>query len=187
MMRRTTLALPQRRGVSLIEIMIALVILALVSTSLTAVIRSQLHFADAQSTANDARYVSRASLNLLLSDIRMVDADSGIVAASAGSFTVIAPYAEGIVCGTNGAGTATVVALLPYDSVGYAEGGYSGYAYIDTTTTGNAFRQVYQYLSGGTSPVRLDSASVASSAPCKTATDAVSIFSPSAEIGRAHV
>lgn len=172
----TASAVSQRRGVTLIELMIALVILALVSTSLTGVIRSQVRFADAQSTANDARYVSRASLNLLFSDIRMVDADSGIVSASGSAFTVVAPYAEGIMCGTSASGTASVIALLPYDSVGYAEGGYSGYAYIDTTTTGTAFRQVYQYMLGGAAPVRLDSASAASSAPCNTATDVVSIF-----------
>jgi prepilin-type N-terminal cleavage/methylation domain-containing protein len=168
---------PLRRGVTLIELMIALVLLALVSTSLTQIIRSQVRFADAQGTANQARYISRASLNLLLSDVRMVDADSGIVVATPDSFTVTAPYAEGIVCGTSTSGpSATVIALLPYDSVGYAEGGYSGYAYIDTTTTGTAFRQVYQYKFSGVSPVTLDSGSVASSAPCNTSKDAVRIF-----------
>jgi prepilin-type N-terminal cleavage/methylation domain-containing protein len=168
---------PLRRGVTLIELMIALVLLALVSTSLTQIIRSQVRFADAQGTANQARYISRASLNLLLSDVRMVDADSGIVVATPDSFTVTAPYAEGIVCGTSTSGSgATVIALLPYDSVAYAEGGYSGYAYIDTTTTGTAFRQVYQYKFSGVSPVTLDSGSVASSAPCNTSKDAVRIF-----------
>lgn len=179
-MPSTTSAVPKRRGATLIELIIALVILALASTSLMGVIRSQVRFADTQSTANNARYVSRASLNLLFSDVRMVDADSGIVSASDSSFTVIAPYAAGIVCGTSASGTATVIALLPYDSVGYAEGGYSGYAYIDTTTTGTAFRQTYQYMFGGATPVSIDSASAASSAPCRTATDAVSIFSSSA-------
>jgi prepilin-type N-terminal cleavage/methylation domain-containing protein len=165
-----------RRGVTLIELIIALVLLGLVSTSLMQVIRSQIHFTDGLTSANQARYESRASLNLLLSDVRMVDADSGIVTATADSFTVVAPYAEGIVCGTSTSGTATVIALLPYDSVAFAEGGYSGYAYIDTTTTGTAFRQVYQYYVGGVPPASLDSATTVSSAPCKTANDAVRIF-----------
>lgn len=167
---------PVRRGVTLIELIIALVLLGLVSTSLMQMIRSQIHFADAQASANQARYVSRASLNLLLSDVRMVDADSGVISATPDSFTVVAPYAEGIVCGTSTSGTATVIALLPYDSVAYAEGGYSGYAYIDTTTTGNAFRQVYQYNMGGVTPTALDSASTASSTPCNTGNDVVRIF-----------
>ena len=172
--------LPLRRGVTLIELMIALVLLGLVSTSLTQIIRSQIHFADAQSAANQARYISRASLNLLLSDVRMVDADSGVVLATRDSFTVIAPYAEGIVCGTSASGTGTVIALLPYDSVAYAEGGYSGYAYIDTTTTGTSFRQVYQYNFSTVPPVNIDSTSAASSAPCRTAKDVVRIFQSSA-------
>lgn len=166
----------RRRGVTLVELMIALVLLGLVSTALTQIIRSQVRFADAQSSANQARYISRASLNLLLSDVRMVDADSGIVMATQDSFTVIAPYATGVVCGTSTAGTSTVIALLPYDSVAYAEGGYAGYAYIDTTTTGTQFSQVYQYKFGGVAPVTIDSATAAANAPCKTATDLVRIF-----------
>lgn len=168
--------LPLRRGVTLVELIIALVLLGLVSTSLTQIIRSQIRFADKQSSANQARYISRASLNVMLSDVRMVDADSGIVVAKSDSFTVVAPYAAGIVCGTSTSGSATVIALLPYDSVAYAEGGYSGYAYIDTTTTGTAFRQVYQYKFGGATPTTLDSATTASSAPCNTASDVVRIF-----------
>lgn len=180
MMPTTRQLRPDRRGLTLVELMIAIVILGLVSTSLTKLIRSQLRFADTQRTANDARYVSRASLNLLLSDVRMVDADSGIVLAARDSFTVVAPYAEGIVCGTSSSGAATIIALLPYDSVAYAEGGYSGYAYIDTTTTGTAFRQEYQYQFGGAAPVSIDSTTAASSAPCRTSKDVVSIFRPGA-------
>lgn len=172
--------LQSRRGVTLIELMVALILLGLVSTSLMQIIRSQIRFTDAQGSANQARYISRASLNLLLSDVRMVDADSGIVMATPDSFTVVAPYASGIVCGTSTSGAASVIALLPYDSVAYAEGGYSGYAYIDTTTTGTAFRQVYQYKFGGPPPTTLDSASVASSAPCNTSNDVVRIFQSSA-------
>lgn len=175
-------SLPIRRGVTLIEILIALVIMGIVTTGLTKVIITQIRFADTQTTAKDARDVSRMSLNLLLSDVRMVDADSGIVAAAQDSFTVVAPYAEGIVCGTNTAGSGTVIALLPYDSAAYAEGGYSGYAYVDTTTTGTLFRQAYQYNFNVIAPLALDSASVATSAPCRTGTDAVTIFRSSAVV-----
>ena len=177
-----TSSLRRRRGVTLVELLIALLILGLVIGSLTKLISSQIRFADTQSTAKDARDVSRMSLNLLLSDVRMVNADSGIVAAAPDSFTVVAPYAEGIVCGTNTGGTGTVIALLPYDSTAYAEGGYSGYAYVDTTTTGTTFRQEYQYNFSGVAPVTLDSASTATSAPCETATDAVRIFRSSAVV-----
>jgi hypothetical protein len=159
-------------------------VLACAMVGLTKVITSQIRFTDSQRTSKDARDVSRMSLNLLLSDVRMVDADSGIVMATSDSFTVVAPYASGIVCGTTSDGTGTVIALLPYDSAGFAEGGYSGYAYVDTTTTGTAFQQVYQYNFSGTSPATLDSATAATSAPCVTATDRVAIFSSSAVVVR---
>lgn len=165
-----------RRGFTLIEIMMAMLILAVVAVAFTKVVRSQVRFADRQASAKDARDISRSGLNALLTDIRMVDADSGITVATRDSFTVLAPYAEGVVCGTNGAGTGSVIALLPYDSLTYAEGGYSGYAYIDTTTTGVAYEQRYQYVKNAYTPTRLDSAATATSAPCRTATDTVSIF-----------
>lgn len=165
-----------RRGFTLVEIMIAILILAVVAVAFTRVVRSQVRFADRQASAKDARDISRAGLNALLTDVRMVDADSGIVAAAPDSFTVLAPYAEGVVCGTNAAGTGSVIALLPYDSLTYAEGGYSGYAYIDTTTTGVAYQQVYQYVRNNIAPVPLDSFPAATSAPCRTSTDTISIF-----------
>lgn len=167
---------PARRGFTLIELVMAITILAIMGLAFTKLVRSQVRFADRQASAKDARDISRSGLNALLTDIRMVDADSGIVAAARDSFTVLAPYAEGIVCGSNGSGTGSVIALLPYDSLTYAEGGYSGYAYIDTTTTGVSYRQVYQYVKNSTVPTRLDSAGAATSSPCRTSTDTVSIF-----------
>jgi prepilin-type N-terminal cleavage/methylation domain-containing protein len=172
----TRIAGADRRGFTLIEIMMALFILAVVSVAFTKVVRTQVRFADRQASAKDARDISRSGLNALLTDIRMVDADSGIVVATRDSFTVLAPYAEGIVCGPNNGATGSVIALLPYDSLTYAEGGYSGYAYIDTTTTGVAYQQRYQYVKNSTTPIRLDSAATATSAPCRTSTDTVSIF-----------
>jgi len=165
-----------RDGFTLIELVMAIAILAIVALAFTKVVRSQVRFADRQASTKDARDISRSGLNALLTDIRMVDADSGIVAAARDSFTVLAPYAEGVVCGSNGANTGSVIALLPYDSLTYAEGGYSGYAYIDTTTTGVSYQQRYQYVKNTIAPVKLDSAPTATSAPCRTSTDTVSIF-----------
>lgn len=166
----------ERRGFTLVEIMIALTLLAIVAVAFTKVVRSQVRFADRQASEKDARDISRSGLNALLTDIRMVDADSGITLATRDSFTVLAPYAEGVVCGPNASGTGSVIALLPYDSLTYAEGGYSGYAYIDTTTTGVAYQQRYQYIKNSITPTKLDSAGTATSAPCRTGTDTVSIF-----------
>lgn len=166
----------RRRGFTLVELLIALVLVAIVGIAFTRLLRSQLRFADQQSAARNAREVSRGAINALATDVRMVDADSGIVTATADSFTVLAPYAEGVVCGSGGGGS--VIALLPYDSVAYAEGGYAGFAYIDTTTTGTDFDQVYQYRLGGPTPTVTDSATTATSAPCQTASDRIGVFHP---------
>lgn len=165
-----------RRGVTLIELLIALVVLALLGGSMIRLMTSQLRFADKLEVTKDAREVSRSALNAVMTDVRMVDADSGIFAAGPDSFTVYAPYTSGIVCGPALSGGGTVIALLPYDSVGYAEGGYWGYAYIDTTTTGTLFRQVYQYVAGAAAPAKIDSITAATTAPCQTVTDRVGIF-----------
>jgi len=166
---------------TLIELLIALIVLGLLGASMVRLMTSQLRFADQQIVTKDAREVSRSALNGLMTDIRMVDADSGILVATSDSFTVLAPYASGIVCGPAATG-GTVIALLPYDSASYAEGGYAGYAYIDTTTTGTQFSQVYQYNFNATSPTRMDSAYAANNTPCQSGTDRVGIFHPGAVI-----
>jgi prepilin-type N-terminal cleavage/methylation domain-containing protein len=171
-----------RAGVTLVETIVALVIMGIVTAALTRVISGQVRFADTLTASKDARDVSRMSLNLMLSDVRMVDADSGIIAATPDSFTVVTPYALGIVCGPSSGLSGSVIALLPYDSVGYAEGGYAGYAYVDTTTTGTQFRQAYQYNFSPVAPVTVDSSSAATSAPCVTATDVVRIFKAGAVV-----
>ena len=165
----------RRRGMTILEVIIAITLIGIIGVSLVQILRTQLRFADRQVATNNAREVSRAALNAFTTDIRMVDADSGVLAAASDSLTVVTPYASGVVCGPNGAG-GSVVALLPYDSVNYAEGGYAGYAYIDTTTTGTKYSEVYQYVYTGTTPTSIDSATAATTAPCQTATDNVGIF-----------
>jgi prepilin-type N-terminal cleavage/methylation domain-containing protein len=171
-----------RRGVTLIELLITLIVLGLLGASMIRLMTSQLRFADRLQVTKDAREVSRSALNAVMTDVRMVDADSGILVAAPDSFTVYAPYASGIICGPALSGGGTVIALLPYDTVSYAEGGYWGYAYIDTTTTGTLFSQVYQYVAGTAAPATIDSATAATAAPCQTATDHVGIFRAGAVI-----
>jgi hypothetical protein len=54
----------------------------------------------------------------------MIEANGGVMAASATSLTIRIPYAIGVVCGNNGAGT--VLSLLPVDSTTYAEAAFYG-------------------------------------------------------------
>ena len=115
-----------------------MVLFAIIGALFTKLVTVQGKFYDRQGMGNAARNVSRASLNRVVSDFRMIEANGGVIAASATSLTIRIPYAIGVVCGTNGTGTA--LSLLPVDSTTYAEAGFYGYAWRNFTTG------VYSYV-----------------------------------------
>jgi prepilin-type N-terminal cleavage/methylation domain-containing protein len=123
-----------RRGFSLPELLVGLVLLAIVATLFTRLLVSQARFFDLQSQSNAARNVSRGPINRVVSDLRMVEAEGGVIAASATDVTVRVPYAIGVVCQTVGSPAETEVTLLPVDSVMYNSPGFYGYAWRDNTT-----------------------------------------------------
>ena len=124
MMTRAT----ARRGFTLIELMISLIVTAIVGGALVRMVTSQARFMDQQQAWRGARSVARGGINRLVSDLRIVEARGGLEAAVAGGqdFTVRVPYAFGIVCTAT---TNTIIAsLLPVDATMYAALGYSGFA-----------------------------------------------------------
>jgi hypothetical protein len=70
----------------------------------------------------------------------MIEATGGVVSADSATLLLRVPYAFGMVCLT--AGATTTLSLLPVDSLMYAQGGFSGYAWRDSV--GN-----YTYVEGG--------------------------------------
>ena len=120
-----------RRGVGLPELMVGLLIMGIIGTAAVRTFLSQPRLADLQHKRLAARSVSRASLNLLLSEMRMVETGNGVAAASAAagasSITLRIPIAMGLVCGTTAG--ATVISMMPTDSVMLATAALSGYAY----------------------------------------------------------
>lgn len=130
----------RRRGLSLVEVLIAIVLLGIVGAGITRMLSSQLRFFARGANARDARAVSRNALILVRSEMRMIE-PNGIVAASADSLRVRLPYAMGLYCASN---TATFV---PVDSLTWAQAQYGGYAWR-TMTTGNA----YTYVTSTTAP-----------------------------------
>lgn len=122
----------RRTGAGLIELIVALVVLGIVSAAAIRAMITQTRFADVQHKRRSARAVSRSPINLVASELRMVENGSGVAAASAASgassVTVRVPLAMGVVCGASGAGTA--LSLLPTDSVVLASAAISGYAYL---------------------------------------------------------
>jgi len=121
-----------RRGFTLIELMIGMVIFAIVGALFTQLLLTQGRFFDKMGAGNSARNVSRASLNRMVSDLRMIEATGGVLAASPTSLTVRVPFALAVVCGTNNSSTA--ISILPVDSVVYNAPGFFGYAWRSATT-----------------------------------------------------
>src|SRR6266566_1067601 len=108
-----------RRGFTLIELLVGMVLFAIVGALFTRLLSVQGRFFDRQAMGNAARNVSRASLNRVVSDFRMIEATGGVVAASPTSLTIRIPYAIGVLCANSGVGT--VLSLLPVDSTTYAQ------------------------------------------------------------------
>ena len=135
------ITLKARRGMSMAELIIGMVVLAIIGMAMTKIMLAQARYYDHQKTANQARNVSRGPLNRVVSDLRMVEAKGGITAASATSITARVPYAIGVVCVSGSGGTQ--ISMLPVDSAMYAAPGYSGYAWRKGTG-------VYTYMMSGT-------------------------------------
>jgi len=117
-------------------------LLGFIGVSIMRTLTSQARLADMHAKRLDARAVSRAPVNMLMSEARMVETGSGVVTASASSVTLRVPVAMGLVCGN--AGATTVLSLLPVDSVMLASAALSGHAYRQASG-------IYTYTEGATS------------------------------------
>ena len=116
-----------RRGLSIGELIVGMVILAIIGMALSKILVSQARYFSHQKSANLARNVSRGPLNRVVSDLRMVEALGGVISASDTALLVRVPYAIGVVCAT--VSSYTHISLLPVDSAMYAGEGFSGYAW----------------------------------------------------------
>jgi Tfp pilus assembly protein PilW len=121
----------RRKGVSIVELLIGLTLAGIIGLALVKTFISQVRFSDTQYKMRSARTAARSPLNLMLSEMRMVETGNGIAAASSApgaSFVSLrVPVTMGIVCGSSG--IATVVSLLPVDSLVLASASLSGSAY----------------------------------------------------------
>ena len=121
-----------RPGVTLIELVFGLVIVAIVAGGLIKLLTTQGRFADTQEAYRGSRSVSRDAFNIMMTDLRMVQDTLAIQKASPDTITVRVPYAYGIVCGTTA--SVTTVSLVPADSALQALATYGGVAYRDSVS-----------------------------------------------------
>lgn len=130
-----------RRGFSLVELIITLVLVAIIGAAAGRMLMSQTRFYARLAGQKDARSVTRNARNIIQTELSMVDASSGVVAASNDSITVRMPYAWGVFC------SSSTIMRLPVDSAMYAMASIAGYAIKDTTQTG-----AYTYTATTTAP-----------------------------------
>ena len=116
-------------GFSLTELLVAMTIFAILGALFTRALLTQGRFADQQNAARASRMVARQGMNILESEIRMVQDSGGIelAAADGKSIRVLVPYRFGLNCGVTGG--KTVVSMLPVDSLSLAQARYAGFAW----------------------------------------------------------
>jgi hypothetical protein len=134
------ITLRRRSGLTIIELIVTIIVLAIVGGGIVRMLTSQASFYEHQGAGRNARSISRAAVNVLLSEMRMVEVGGGVVAATPTLVSLRVPYALGVYCGSP-SGVSTIM-LLPADSAVLAEPGFSGYAWRGRL--GN-----YTYVEGG--------------------------------------
>jgi prepilin-type N-terminal cleavage/methylation domain-containing protein len=130
-----------RGGFTLVEILTALTILGLIGALFVRLIIAQSRFSEGQMALRNARTVSRNAMNIMLTDLRMVQDNGGLQAAARESVTVRVPVAFGLLCSTLGGST---MSLVPVDSAMTALAQYAGWAYRDSVTG------IYTYMNAAT-------------------------------------
>jgi prepilin-type N-terminal cleavage/methylation domain-containing protein len=134
--------LRSRSGFTLTEVIIALVMTGVIGAAITSVFITQTRFYDRQEKVSSARGVSRGAMNILTSELRMIERVNGVVDATSTKLVLRVPYAMGISCGSS-SGT-LAIRYVPTDQTVLNDDVYSGYAWLGEDG-------VYNYFESGTS------------------------------------
>ncbi|HEU4720234.1 MAG TPA: prepilin-type N-terminal cleavage/methylation domain-containing protein [Gemmatimonadaceae bacterium] len=134
-----------RRGFSLVEIITALTILAVIGGAMTKMMLSQTRGYQYDSGGRRSRTAARSAMNIMITDLRMTQDNGGVFYLDATNHRQVGvrvPLAFGVVCEVT-ASTMTM-AITPVDSFQLATIRYGGYG-VRNATTG-----IYTYVDGGT-------------------------------------
>lgn len=118
-----------RAGFSLVEVLVAFTVLAVLGVMLTRFLMAQSRFTEHQNAMRGARLVARQAMNVLESELRMVQDSGGLeeVSADGRRIRALVPYRFGLNCGV--VDGSSVVSMLPVDSLSLAQAVYVGYAW----------------------------------------------------------
>jgi len=123
-----------RKGFTLNEVLISLVILSVIGAAFTRILTYQTRYLAHETSIRTARSVARTANNILLSDLRAVQDSGGVdsVTSDGKLIRILVPYRFGLVCATNA--SVTTVSMLPVDSATIALSVYKGFAWRDSLT-----------------------------------------------------
>jgi type II secretory pathway pseudopilin PulG len=144
-----------RRGATLIELLIGLVLASIVGASMIRIGLEQAKFNEQQERGRSARAVSRAAINYVGSELRMADAHNAVLLAEPRRLRLRVPFAVGLVC--NATSSEITAAFMPVDST-LLTMGQTGFA-IRAPLTG----QLNYYMNN--TPSQAGSASLCTSSP----------------------
>lgn len=141
-----------RAGLMLVELLITLVILGLVGAAITALFLTQGRVFGQQTALREARTISQGALNVMLTELRMVDAAGGVVAAADKAVTIHVPHTLGIVCSASS--TAITVSLFPTDNADLTGApSVAGYAWRNMSDGAYQYRNASPSASSGAAAV----------------------------------
>jgi prepilin-type N-terminal cleavage/methylation domain-containing protein len=135
----------RRRGFTIVEIITALTIIAILGIAMTKLVIGQARSFQMDNGGRKARAAARSAMNILITDLRMTQDSGGITALDATNnrrIDVRVPIVFGTVCSFTASGA--ILALVPVDSFQMAAAKYGGYA---VRRSGGSF--TYQYSAAG--------------------------------------
>ena len=88
----------RRAGVTLVELMVGMVMSAFLGTMMVNLLLTSTRFNDRVEAGREARGTARTPLNLITTELRMVNAETGVLSADSVTITVRVPFMMGLAC-----------------------------------------------------------------------------------------
>lgn len=130
-----------RAGLTLVELLVALTVTTIAGAALIQVMLAQNRASGNNEAWRVARAVSRGSLNRLLADVRIAEAEGALdpLTVNGRDITLRVPYAMGVACNSTLPMAAT---MLPVDNTQWSAARFAGFAWRDNNTSAYRYRTI---------------------------------------------